>query len=206
VIYPGRAKIIRSGEDPDSRISVLYRKKTAMRKLILTYGTIAGTIVSGMFLVTAPLYKDRSLTPDTGMWVGYTTMVIALSLIFFAVKSYRDRHLGGSITFGRAFRMGLLITLVAALLYCLMWEICYNTIYSDFMEQMGQYEREKMVASGASQAAIRQAQAEYQRLVEWYKNPLVRFGFTLLEIVPVGLVISLLSAALLRRREFLPAA
>jgi len=133
-------------------------------------------------------------------------MVISLSLVFFGVKSYRDNQQNGSITFGRAFKVGALIALVASIIYCLSWEVAYNTVCNDIMERAAQYEHEKLKNSGASETEQVKASEEFQKIAEAYKNPFIRFAFTLMEISPVALVISLISAALLRKKEFLPAA
>ncbi|GAB3508711.1 DUF4199 domain-containing protein [Spirosoma knui] len=177
-----------------------------MKKIVLTYGLIAGTIVGGMFAVNVPLWQNGTITFDNGIWVGYATMVIALSLIFFGIKSYRDNHAGGFITFGTAFKVGMLITLVASLLYCVAWEICYNTVFPDFMDMAARHTELGLKDSGASPAEITKAMNEFRQSAEAYKNPLVRFAMTFMEIFPVGLVITSLSASLLRKKEFLPVA
>jgi hypothetical protein len=132
-------------------------------------------------------------------------MVIALSLIFFAVKSYRDQHLKGVISFGKAFQVGILVSIVAAIIYALSWEVSYNTMKGDFMGKMNERSLQKMKESGASESEMTKAKAEMDKFAEQYKNPLVRFPITIMEIAPVGLIVSLLCAALLRRKEFLPA-
>jgi hypothetical protein len=177
-----------------------------MKKVILIYGLIAGTILGIMFFITVPLHRNGIINFDNGMWVGYTTMVISLSLVFFGVKSCRDNHQNGVITFGRAFKVGGLIALVACVMYCLTWEIAYNTVSSGYMEAYGDYEQEKLKSNGASEAELQEAAKEFHKLLKVYDgNPLVRFAFTMMEILPVALIISLLSAALLRKKEFLPA-
>ena len=90
-----------------------------MKRIILIYGLLAGTIVGSMFFITMPLYEKGILTMENGELVGYSTMIVALSLIFFGVKSYRDNHLDGAITFGNALKVGLLITLIASLIYAI---------------------------------------------------------------------------------------
>jgi hypothetical protein len=183
---------------------VLIKNQTHMRKIILTYGLIAGTILGVMFFITVPLHKNGTINFDNGMWVGYTTMVVALSLVFFGIKSYRDNHQNGVITFGRAFKVGGLIALVASVMYCLTWEIAYNTVSAGYMDEYGVYQQEKMKSSGASDAELQEAAKEFQELREIYENPIIRFGFTMMDIIPVALIISLFSAALLKRKEFLP--
>lgn len=176
-----------------------------MKKIVLVYGAISGLIVGAMLLITMPLYQSGTLKFDNGQLLGYTTMVIALSLIFFAVKSYRDQHLKGVITFGKAFQVGILVTLVASIIYALSWEVSYNTMKGDFMQLMNEKSIEKMQAKGMSEKEIADAKVEMDKFAELYKNPLVRFPITILEIAPVGLIVSLLCAALLKRKEFLPA-
>ncbi len=167
-----------------------------MKRIILVYGLIAGTIVGSMFFITMPLYEKGILTMENGELVGYSTMIVALSLIFFGIKSYRDNHLAGSITFGSALKVGLLITLIASLIYAITWEVIYNTM-TDFVTEMGDKYFEKLRAEGTTQAKI----DEYKAI---YENPFIRFAMTLMEIAPVGILISLLSAGLLRMRGFLP--
>jgi len=175
-----------------------------MRKIILTYGLIAGTIVAAMMFITMPMWESGIVNFDNGEVVGYTTMVIALSMIFFGVKSYRDNHQHGVITFGRAFKIGILITLIASVMYALAWEISYNTMATDFIQKMTDHQFAEMKEGGASEAEVAKAKEEWAVFAEYYKNPVIRFGATLMEILPVGLVITLLSAGLLRKKEFLP--
>ena len=175
-----------------------------MKRIVLIFGSIAGVIVGGMFLATWPLHENGILTPENGMLVGYTTMVIGLSLIFFGVKSYRDNHLHGVISFGKALVLGLCISFVAAIIYALTWEIMYNTIASDYLKEWADYSIEKMKKAGASSEEILAEKKEMADMFEWYKNPILRFGMTMAEILPVGIFISLICAALLRKKKFLP--
>ena len=176
-----------------------------MKKIVLIYGLIAGVIVGAMMMITMPLYESGTLKLENGEWLGYTTMVIALSMVFFGMKSYRDNHLGGSITFGNALKVGLLITLIAALIYAFSWEITRLNMKGDFMTLYGEKQIEKMKIEGATEAALIEAKEKMDDFGLMYKNPFIRFGITLMEIAPVGILISLLSAGLLRKKIFLPA-
>jgi hypothetical protein len=138
------------------------------------------------------------------MLVGYATMVIAFSLIFFGVKNYRDNHLGGAITFGKAFKVGVLVTLVASVVYALGWEIYFNVLGQNFMEEYSKYYMSQLAKDGATVDELAAAKSQMESTTEMYKNPVIRFAMTLMEIVPVGLVVTVICAALLRRREFLP--
>ncbi|MEP6735395.1 MAG: DUF4199 domain-containing protein [Chryseolinea sp.] len=174
-----------------------------MRRAIITYGMIAGAIVAGMMFATVPLWKSGTVTSSNGELLGYTTMIIALSLVFFGIKSCRDNYFKGSISFGQCVKIGMLITLIASVMYALAWEVCYNTVMSDFTENMADHRLEEMKAAGKNAAEIADVSAQMESFKEWYKNPVLRFGVTLLEILPVGIVITLISAAFLRKRSLI---
>lgn len=173
-------------------------KQTHMKKIVLTYGIIGGIIVSAMMWLTLGSGEHDF---DNGMWIGYTTMVIALSTIFFAVKTYRDKHLGGSIKFGKAFLMGLYITLLASTMYVASWMVLSANSKQDFMQAYYEHEKAKLESSDMPAAEVESKLLEMREFGEMYKNPVVKVGFTYMEILPVGLLISLICAAILMRRE-----
>lgn len=177
-----------------------------MKKVILIYGLIAGTIVAAMMFITMPMYEAGTLNLDNGELVGYTTMVIALSMVFVGIKSYRDNYANGSISFGKGFQVGILITLIACVMYGLAWEVSYSNIGDGFMKKMNEKYYADMKAEGATDQELEEAKKQWESFGEMYKNPLFRFVFTVfVEIFPVGLVITLISAGILRRKEILPA-
>lgn len=174
-----------------------------MQKIILKYGLIAGGIVSVVLLLGTMLWMDAAFSSEYGELIGYTTMLIALSVIFFGVKSYRDNLSNGTVSFGKGVQIGLLITLIASVMYAGSWEIALKTQpkLGNFMEDYTAKYLEKMKAQGASEA---EAQKQAEEMAVWkerYKNPLIRFGITMMEILPVGIIITLLSAAILRKRD-----
>jgi len=169
-----------------------------MKKIVITFGLIAGVIVGSMLMLSMPLYENGTLNFDNGELVGYTTMIVALSLVFFGVKSYRDKI--GSLTFGQGMKVGLLITLVAGLLYAISWEISYNTMSYNFTEEYEKYYFEKMKGEDVSETTLKEATEKVESFKALYKNPLIRFGMTLAEILPVGILITLISAIILRKK------
>jgi hypothetical protein len=176
-----------------------------MKKIVITFGLISGAIVSMVMLGSMPLWKNGIINFENGQWVGYTSMVIALSMVFVGIKSYRDNHQQGAISFGKGFRIGILITLIASVMYSLSWEVSYRVFAPDFIEKWSQHYMEQKEKEGASTATLEKVKEEMEQLTKMYKNPLVRFGMTLMEIFPVGLVITLVSAGVLRKKEILPA-
>lgn len=170
-----------------------------MKKTIWTFGLIAGAIMSAMMVGTMA-YTNR-FGFDKGEVIGYTTMVLAFLLVFFGVRSYRDNIAGGTIGFGRAFVVGLLITVVASLCYTATWEVLYFTTMRDFGTKFEQYQLDRARTKGASDAQLAKMKADLDRFNENYRNPLYNSALTFLEPLPVGLVLTLISAGVLSRRR-----
>ena len=175
-----------------------------MTRIVLIFGLIAGAIAAGLMWLLIAVQNSGSIDIEHGMTLGYATMIIALSLVFFGVKSYRDNH-DGRITFWKGVQVGILISLVCAVCYAGSWELYYRGSGQEFLQKYTAHYIDGMKQSGASEAEVTRAEVEMAQFQEMYKNFFVRFGFTLLEILPVGIVVTLISAALLRRREMLPA-
>jgi hypothetical protein len=169
-----------------------------MKKTVLTFGIISGILCSTMMLGSL-LIADR-VGYGHGMIVGYTIMVASFLLIYFGIRSYRDNVAGGQITFGRGVAIGLLITLITCIFYVITWEIMYFKFMPDFMDKYGAWELEKFKAAGASPAAIQAKIQELQKAKELYKNPFINAAMTILEPLPVGLLITLISATVLRKK------
>jgi len=165
-----------------------------MRKIVLTFGLIAGAIMSAMMFMTLPFEIG-------GYIIGYTTMVLAFLMVFFGVKSYRDNVAGGHVTFGRAFMIGLMITVVASVCYVASWELIYYKLAPDFIEKYSARVLEKVKKSGATEAQIAAQTKQMAEFAEMYKNPLVNIAFTFIEPFPVGVVFTLVTAGVLGRKR-----
>ena len=170
-----------------------------MRKIVLTFGLIAGAILSAMMLLTLP-FQDQ-IGFDKGAIIGYTTMVLAFLMVFFGVRSYRDDVAGGSVTFGRAVKVGLMITALASVCYVATWELVFYRLAPDFVDKYSAYSVEKAKKSGATDAQIAAKTKEMSEFKEMYKNPLVNIAFTLLEPLPVGVLFTLVAAGVLSRKR-----
>jgi hypothetical protein len=170
-----------------------------MRKIVLTFGLIAGAILSAMMLITLA-FQDR-IGFDKGAIIGYTTMVLAFLMVFFGVKSYRDNVAGESVTFGRAFKVGLMITAVASVCYVATWELIYYGLAPDFGEKYAAYSVQKTRESGATEAQVAAKMKQMTEFKEMYRNPLVNIALTALEPLPVGIVFTLVTAGVLSRKR-----
>lgn len=173
-----------------------------MKKTVWTFGLIAGAIMSAMLLATVPF--EHQIGYDRAEVIGYTSMVGAFLLVFFGVRSYRDNIAGGSISFGRALGVGSLIVLVASVLYTLSWQVVSRRFYPDFVEKYRDAQVAQARASGRPEAEIDKAVANANHVAELYANPFVNFALTMLEPLPVGVVIALVSAGILSRRRRAP--
>lgn len=170
-----------------------------MKKIVLTFGLIAGAVLSATMLL-ALVFKDE-IGFDRGAIVGYTSMVLAFLLIYFGVRSYRDSVAGGTVGFGRALGVGALIAVVASLCYVATWEVVYFNFMPDYLTEYQAHTLEKARAGGASAEAIARKKAEMDKLARMYENPAINAAFTFLEPLPVALVMTLVSAGVLSRRR-----
>jgi hypothetical protein len=179
------------------------RRDSNMTRIILIFGIAAGLIVAvPMDLMVA---NSEHGSAAQSYFAGYLVMVLALSLIFFGVKRLRDRELGGVIRFVPALLAGLGISAVAGVIYVIGWEITLAVTDFAFIDSYSSAAVEAARAKGASAADIAAIVAQMDEFRRQYANPFFRLPMTFIEIFPVGVLISLISAALLRNSRFLPA-
>ena len=167
-----------------------------MKKIVWTFGLIAGGILAGMMFLTMPFIDQLA---DKAVVIGYASMVLAFLTVYFGIRAYRDNVMAGAIGFGRAFKVGILIALIGSLCYVAAWEVIYYTMAPDFMEKYSARAVEKARAAGASEAALAAKKEEMAKMTELYKNPAINVGATFVEVFWVGLVMVLISAAVLRK-------
>lgn len=175
-----------------------------MKKTVLTYGVISGIMIS--VLMGGALLLSNRIGSGHSMVLGYTMMVASFLLIYFGIRSYRDNTLGGQISFGRALACGILITLITTVFYVAMWEIVYFNFIPHFMDSYFAAQIHKVQTSGLDPATTAARVVAIQRSQQSYQNPLINAAYTFIEPLPVGLVITFLSAAMLRRKATVEAA
>jgi hypothetical protein len=168
-----------------------------MKKTVLTFGLIGGAIMAAMMFATMRFVDKIGI--NKGEIIGYTTMIVAFMLVFFGIRSYRENVKGSHITFGRAFAVGILITLVACICYVVAWEIIYFNFMPEFADKYASYMIEKARASGASQQVIDAKLQQMKSFKAMYDNPFINAGITFFEPFPIGLIVTLISAAILRK-------
>ena len=174
-----------------------------MLRTILKYGLIAGLVVGGFEFATFVLFSGMPPL-KYGMVVGYTTMLIALSAVFVGIKRHRDVDRGGVIGFWQALGVGLGISFIAGIFYVAAWEVVQSMMHMDFASSYAKAIIASQQAKGASAEALAKLSAEMEAFKRQYANPLYRLPMTFAEIFPIGVLVSLVSAGLLRNSRFLP--
>ena len=173
-----------------------------MKRNILVYGIIAGIVVTTLMLfnVHSLSYRDGKFDYDRGLVIGYASMLIAFSLVYVGIRNYRNKYNNGAISFGKAFKIGILIVLIASTIYVAAWLIDYYFFIPDFMEKYSAAMLDKLKASGASQVEIDTETKEMASFVRMFKNPFFNAMMTYAEILPVGLIVTLISSLILKRK------
>ncbi len=170
-----------------------------MKKTVLTFGLISGAVAALLMSATVPFMHQIGF--DKGLIVGYTGIVVSLLLVPYGIRSYRENVGNGQITFGRAFAVGILITLISCICYVIAWEIIYFNFLPDFAEKYTAFMVEEARAAGASQQAIEATLQESKNMKAMLDNPLINGAMAFIEPFPVGLIITLVSAAILRKKS-----
>lgn len=174
-----------------------------MLRVILMYGIIGGIIVAVPMALTMNSTAAGTI-PENAALYGYLSMLLAFTMVFVGIKHYRDKVLGGVIRFLPALGVGLGISAVASLFWVVGWEATlasgfdFGGAYTDSVVAAAQ-------ARGAAPAEVESLRTETAEFLAMYANPLFRLPITFVEMFPLGVLISLVSAALLRNSRFLPA-
>jgi hypothetical protein len=169
-----------------------------MKKTIFKFGLISGVISSVSMLATVP-FEDK-IGLDHSYLLGYTIIVLSFLMVFFGVRSYRDNAGQGQITFSKAFLVGLSISLITCVFYVATWEALYFTVMHDYMDKYAAAVIHKAQLAGDSPAAIQAQVVQLQKYKVLYENPFYNVAMTFIEPFPVGLLITLLTAAILRKK------
>lgn len=166
-----------------------------MKRNVWIFGLVIGVVLAAnMVVMINMMYSSDSMKGNDV--VGYAAMVVMFSLIFFGVRNYRNKQLGGYITFGKALKMGVLTALVGSTVYVAVWLFFYYLFVPDFMDVYAGH-----VLKNCSPNDVAAKTAEMAKFKEMYKNPLFVVLLTYMEILPVGLVVALISALVLKRKK-----
>jgi hypothetical protein len=176
-----------------------------MRRTILVFGLLSGAFTMAMMLLTLPLHERIGF--GTGAEIlGYTSIVLSSLFVFFGVRSYREQQADSALTFSRALTVGLAIALISSACYVATWEFIYFRLTPHFMDDYTAHMLDKAKASGASPSQIEETARQMAEFKVMYDKPLMNAAITFLEPFPIGLLVALISAAVLRRPAGSPVA
>lgn len=171
----------------------------ATARTIRRHGLIAGAILSALMMSTLPWIEAIGF--DNGAIVGYTGMVLAFLMVFFGVRAYRDGQPDGRVRFFPAFGVGMAIVGIGTVCYALTWQLVQRLWLPDFAQRYAAHAVEQARQAGASPEHLEALTRDLAEFARMYENPLVNFGFSLLEPLPVGLAYALGSAWWFSRRR-----
>jgi hypothetical protein len=171
-----------------------------MKRIVLINGALASVMACLWLALSIFIATDNIL--DLGMFIGFSTMILAFVFVFIAIVQYRNNLNGGYISFGKAFQIGFLVTLIASTCYVLVWLIDFQFFNPDFMAQYTEATLNKMRLNGASALELANTAKKMAEEAYIYNNSIwVRIGYTYMEILPLGTVITLIAALVLKRKN-----
>jgi hypothetical protein len=161
-----------------------------MKKHVWIFGIIPGIcwLVLQLFVIHQ-MYTNPDL--ETNDFLGFTAMILIFSLIFFGIRDYRNKKLGGIISFGKALKTGVLMALVATLVYVVVWMFYYHLLVPDFLDVYKQFVLDNEMMDPE----------RIEGLMVWYKNPFGMILLTAFEVLPIALLVALISAAVLKKKK-----
>ncbi len=169
-----------------------------MKKTVLVFGVLSGLTSAALMFATMPFLEQIGF--DKGLIVGYTGIVLSLLFVYFGVRSYRDNQQGGKITFGRGFGVGILITLISCIFYVAAWEVVSKNFMPDFANQYTAQVMAEARKAGASEAELAQKAVEMEDMKKMMEHPIIGKAMVFIEPFPVGLLMTLISAAVLKKK------
>ncbi len=164
-----------------------------MKNIILKNGIFGGIIVS-IVMVSMTLYMKTNPDSEPSAIIGFGSMLLAFLFVILGIKKERETN-RNVITFGKAFLTGLSISLVISTIYVIVWLIVYYNFFPNFMEQYSE-----MVLKNANPEELVAKTSEMNQMKEWYKNPIMIILLTLMEILPIGIIVSLIGALILKKK------
>ena len=140
------------------------------------------------------MYMKSNPEKEVSMMVGFAGMLLAFFFVVKGIKQQRDVN-NGFISFGKAFLTGFWITLIISTFYVLVWLVILYNFFPNFAEHYTD-----MAIAKASPDEVAKVTEEMNSFKEMYKNPIWVILFTYMEILPLGIVFSLVSALILKKK------
>lgn len=164
-----------------------------MNNNIIKNGILGGIVVS-IVMIGMTIYMKANPDNEPNAIIGFVSMFLAFIFVILGIKQQREAN-NGVLSFGKAFATGLLISVVISIIYVIVWLIIYYNFFPNFMEQYS-----AMVLKNTKPEEIAAKTAEMNQFKEWYKSPIMVILLTFMEILPIGIVVSLVGALILKKK------
>jgi Protein of unknown function (DUF4199) len=171
-----------------------------MKKLIIRYGMISGLMISLFMILSLALFFKDGCGDESSMYYGFGTMLVSLSLIYFAIRRFRNEK-PENYKYSSALLIGLGISLICSLMYVITWEIAFNNFVPDFMDKYAAFYIQGLEKDGMAAAEIAIEKAKMDEQVVMYQKTWYRMGITFTEIFPMGLLVSLVAPIFVRKKK-----
>ena len=165
-----------------------------MNKIVLKNGLFGSSIVTAL-LLSVTFYMKANPEKEVSMFFGFAGMLLAFFFVVLGIKQQKDAN-NGFISLGKAFLTGFWITLIISTIYVVVWLIIFYNFFPNFAEHYTD-----MAIAKASPDEVTQVTEEMNSFKEMYKNPIMVILLTYMEILPLGIVFSLISALILKKKQ-----
>ena len=168
-----------------------------MKKTVLRYGLYGALTITILFLATWFLLKDSDFA--SGEALGYLSMIVSLSFVYFGIKNFRDKENSGRISFKKALLIGILISLITAIGFGIIDTIYVKYLNPDFTQTYYNNAIEEMKNTlPANELELKLRELESQR--ELFSNSYFLFAVMSGTVLVIGFIISLISVVILQRK------
>ena len=165
-----------------------------MNNIVLKNGIFGSLIVSAL-LLSVTFYMKANPEKEVSMFFGFAGMLLAFFFVVLGIKQQRDAN-NGFISLGKAFLTGFWITLIISTIYVVVWLIIFYNFFPNFAVHYTD-----MAIAKASQDEVAKVTEEMNSFKEMYKSPIMVILLTYMEILPLGIVFSLISALILKKKQ-----
>jgi len=131
----------------------------------------------------------------TGQYLNWLGLIISIVILWLGIKAVREETPDKSLTYGQGVGAGTLISLYSGLMSAVYSYIHFKFINPAFFDYQAEMLRAQWAAKGMSDAQIEQAEAMTRK----FSGPIASAIFTPIIVVIIGVLISLVLAAILKR-------
>ena len=159
------------------------------------YGVILGgaLMIISLLLYALGLDKDETVSKIAGIF----NILIPAIITFLGIKALRDENQNGFITFGQGFSCGLVISIIGAVISGLYSYLYFLVINPWMVTYVRMKQEQEMLDRGLSESEVEKMAGT----MEMWTTPGMMAAFAVIGMIVLGLVISLIAAAILKKED-----